>query len=183
MLKQSRVSRKTSFPRGVSFMAWGGMSIPVPTHLITSIVLCTESFFLIWERCKCMIIYDVRSLLAIFLGAKPCISSQTILCSFLVSCSNITSPDDCWTNSKGIEPCVARRNQAGQWPIYILFAFFWESQKLVMYAAKDDRESPARLGREPSEASPSLCKAPTMSALMQLFYWSGYESWEFAQPR
>ncbi len=33
------------------------------------------------------------------------------------------------TDSKGIESCVAWRNQAGQWPIYILLKFFKKLNK------------------------------------------------------
>lgn len=35
------------------------------------------------------------------------------------------------TDSKGIESCVARRNQAGQWPIYILFKFYKKIKKTI----------------------------------------------------
>ena len=37
------------------------------------------------------------------------------------------------TDSKGIESCVARRNQAGQWPIYILFVFSKDNKKTKEY--------------------------------------------------
>ena len=66
VLNPSRDSRKTSAPRGVSFMLCLEQSIISPIQRIISIVVCTENFLRIRERCRCMSLRDVRSSRAIF---------------------------------------------------------------------------------------------------------------------